>query len=154
MWLLLLASYEISSSSSTSSLLLYSRSSPNGHPCKQTALLTIAFTNPIFLNSHTTSVFLHSFIVASASYRHPFHALRISTHESFHCNHNFSPNDTRIYIASFPKAQSKNKVIKEIILNETYLTYSNYSKLMWVKPCKVKTWSIRWHWQDRWKNLL
>lgn len=38
----------------------YSGSSPNGHPCKRTAPLTAAFQNPIFDNSNTNSVFLHS----------------------------------------------------------------------------------------------
>ena len=61
-----------------------SRSSPNGHPCKRTALLMTAFTNPVFRNSQTTSVFLHFCIVASTSYGHPFNVLRVSTHESFH----------------------------------------------------------------------
>ena len=38
---------------------IYNTVEPNGHSRKRTALLTAAFTNPVFHNSHTNSVFLH-----------------------------------------------------------------------------------------------
>ena len=38
----------------------YNGNSPNGYSRKQTALLAVAFTKPVFLNSYTDSVFLHS----------------------------------------------------------------------------------------------
>ena len=41
-------------------LLFYSRSSPSGHSCKQTALLMATFTKPHFSQLNTNSVFLHS----------------------------------------------------------------------------------------------
>lgn len=40
--------------------MLYNGNSPNGYSRKQTALLAVAFTKPVFLNSYTESVFLHS----------------------------------------------------------------------------------------------
>ena len=43
---------------------IYNAVEANGHSGKQTALLTATFTNLVFHNSHTNSVFFHWFPVS------------------------------------------------------------------------------------------
>ena len=64
----------------TSLLFCYSGSSPNGQ-----LYLRPPSQNPVFLNSHTNSVFFHS-RKRQLQLRTPFSHPRVSAYESFHCS--------------------------------------------------------------------
>ena len=63
----------------------YSGSSPNRHSRKRTSYLRPPSQNPVFLNSRTNSMFLHSCkrpVPATDTF---FCVPRVSAYESFHC---------------------------------------------------------------------
>ena len=64
----------------------YSGSSPNGHSCKRTALLTTAFTKPCFSQlPYKLCIWTIPWVVGP-SYGHLFRVPRVSAHESLHCS--------------------------------------------------------------------
>ena len=61
-------------------------STPNGHSRKRTALITSAFTKPLFSElPYKLCIFTFPQAAASSSYGHLFRVPRMSTYESFHC---------------------------------------------------------------------
>ena len=68
------------------SLYVNKGSTPNGHSRERTALITSAFTKPLFSElPHKLCISTFPSAAASFSYRHLFHVPRMSTYESFHC---------------------------------------------------------------------
>ena len=68
------------------SLYVNKGSTPNGHSRKRTALITSAFTKPLFSElPYKLCIFTFPQAAASSSYGHLFRVPRMSTYESFHC---------------------------------------------------------------------
>ena len=63
----------------------YSGSSPNRHSRKRTSYLRPPSQNPVFLNSRTNSMFLHSCKRPVPATDTLFCVPRVSAYESFHC---------------------------------------------------------------------
>ena len=61
-------------------------STPNRHSRKRTALITSAFTKPLFSElPYKLCIFTFPQAAASSSYGHLFRVPRMSTNQSFHC---------------------------------------------------------------------